>query len=111
MSRRLIRIPAAAGQEMDPGVFLSQLDPAACCAGPVPFQCSMFTVAPESRTGVDRHAARECWFIAQGRGVVSVDGGAELVQAGDAFLFDGGVGHSIENTGRQALLVISVWWS
>ena len=116
MSRLPIRIPVGPGQEMDPGVVLRVLDPLACCPGPVPFQCSIFTVAPASRTSVDRHSVRECWFIAQGRGCLSSDAGPAAAaalapaEAGDAFLFDGGVGHSIENTGPGPLLVISVWW-
>jgi mannose-6-phosphate isomerase-like protein (cupin superfamily) len=111
MFRHPVRIPIKSVQEMEPGVVLRELDPSACGADPVPFHCSIFSVEPASRTGLDRRAARECWFIAEGRGVLASDAGLELAQAGDAFLFDSGLGHSIENTGARPLLVVSIWWS
>jgi len=111
MFRHPVRIPIKSVQEMDPGVVLRELDPSARAAGPIPFHCSIFSVAPASRTGVGRHTSRECWFIAEGRGVLASDAGREPAQAGDAFLFDSGVGRGIENTGARPLLVVSIWWS
>lgn len=51
----------------------------------------------------EHHGESEIFYILQGQGMVSDNGTPTAVQAGDCAICEDGQGHSIENTGKEAL--------
>jgi mannose-6-phosphate isomerase len=67
------------------------------------------TVQPGKRLSYQRHAQRsEHWFVLQGSGAVTLDGGERPVSAGTAVDVPVGVAHRIANTGDESLVFIEV---
>ncbi len=67
------------------------------------------TVDPGQRLSYQRHSRRsEHWFVVAGEGIVTVDGVAQLVAAGEAVDLPVGCAHRVENKGPDALVFIEV---
>ena len=65
------------------------------------------TVLPGKRLSYQTHEKRsEYWVIVEGTGTVTLDGQDGLCLAGDAFIIEQGMAHSIANTGDSDLIFI-----
>lgn len=66
------------------------------------------TIAPGSSIGEHQHVGEaEMFYFVSGSGLVSDDGVAVPVSAGDAMTTPGGHSHSVVNTGTEDLVLIA----
>jgi mannose-6-phosphate isomerase-like protein (cupin superfamily) len=76
----------------------------------VPFRAMRITVASSFTTPLDCHQVRECWIVASGRGVLTCDGSAQEIAAGDFLYFESFRSHQVRNDGSGDLVLYSLWW-
>lgn len=71
--------------------------------------CARITINPGCSIGLHEHQAEEeIFYIMSGKGLVNDNGSIREVAAGDAVLTGNGASHSIENTGREPLVLLAV---
>ncbi|GAA3627167.1 cupin domain-containing protein [Flavivirga jejuensis] len=77
-----------------------------------PFKASRWEVFPGKSSLIDVHEVRECWFIAKGEGELIRNEKKEgKVKQGDILFFDSNESHSICNSGKENILIFSIWWN
>ncbi len=76
----------------------------------VPFEGGQFIVAPGATSKPDTHDVSECWFFAQGQGLLNYDGINYEVQQGDYLFFEPRKTHYVHNNGDAELIIYTVWW-
>jgi mannose-6-phosphate isomerase-like protein (cupin superfamily) len=76
-----------------------------------PVEVSYWTLEPGADSGDDRHAVRELWLLAAGRGVMTCGDQTLEVAAGEAVSIAANQTHRLVNTGDRRIGVFSVWWS
>ncbi|MGH9570849.1 MAG: cupin domain-containing protein [Candidatus Angelobacter sp.] len=76
-----------------------------------PFKSSYFTVQPDCETPVDSHSVHEMWMVAQGQGELMHDGNVFAISAPDVLYLEPPKPHVAKNTGREPLVIFSVWWT
>ncbi|KYF91104.1 hypothetical protein BE20_36915 [Sorangium cellulosum] len=76
-----------------------------------PFKMSRFTVKPGASSPLDCHDEQELWFIAAGHGELT-RGGTQVtaLRPGDIVELGSMESHTLYNSGRDDLVVFSVWW-
>jgi mannose-6-phosphate isomerase-like protein (cupin superfamily) len=69
-------------------------------------------INPLCSTNKDQHKVRECWFITQGQGLLTLnDSDTVPVAKGQLFFFDSMISHQLYNTSSDVTLeLLSVWW-
>jgi mannose-6-phosphate isomerase len=73
------------------------------------FKVKTLEVRPGQRLSYQRHQRRtEHWFVVEGQGVVTLDGGTIEVQPGDSVDVPCGAAHRIQNTGSAPLVFVEV---
>jgi mannose-6-phosphate isomerase len=73
------------------------------------FKVKTLEVHPGQRLSYQRHQRRtEHWFVVEGQGVVTLDGGTIEVQPGDSVDVPCGAAHRIQNTGSAPLVFVEV---
>ena len=92
------------------GITYGEFDLAQLDAEAAPFQAALLRVASQCNTPVDRHAVRECWYVATGTGTLSYDGGQYPIQSQQLLFFESHHPHSVHNTGDEDLIIFSLWW-
>jgi len=78
--------------------------------GALPFEVSRWEVGPGQRNDLEAHASVELWLIAQGEGVVTLDGAETRVRLGDAVVIRPQVWHQLFNDGTERVRAVSVYW-
>jgi methionyl-tRNA synthetase len=93
-------------------MIVEEADIETATAATAPFKASRFVVKPGQRSEIDKHAVKECWFIAQGEGRLICNGTVEgKVSAGDVLFYDSFQSHQVINTSTEnELLIFAVWW-
>ena len=77
-----------------------------------PFKASRIMVLPGSWSPLDDHQEKECWFIVSGEGeLVFLDKEKKTVKPGDVMFYDSQQSHKIYNSGKEDLVIISIWWT
>jgi len=77
-----------------------------------PFKASRIRVLPGSWTPLDDHDEKECWFIISGEGeLVFLEREKKIVRPGDVMFYDSRQSHKIYNSGKEDLIIISIWWT
>jgi quercetin dioxygenase-like cupin family protein len=76
----------------------------------MPFNAMWYTVPPGSTSPADSHPEPELSIVLNGRVTVSVDDSVADIEAGNAFLIEGGETHVVRNTGDEPVLVFSAYW-
>lgn len=79
---------------------------------PVGFNVMHGVVHPLCGTDRDQHAVRECWFITQGSGILTLHDTESIpVGKGQLYFFDSMVSHQLQNTSPDMPLeLVSIWW-
>jgi quercetin dioxygenase-like cupin family protein len=100
-----------ATEQVCDGLTLSLVDMTRLRGGPAPVRMSRFELAPGAQSPLDTHEDREMWMFAQGTGRLSYRGRPPVeVRAGDVVEFEAESSHTLHNTGREPLVVFSIWW-
>ncbi|MGE5324318.1 MAG: cupin domain-containing protein [Actinomycetota bacterium] len=76
----------------------------------VPFKSSYFTVEPDCETPIDSHSVHEMWMVARGQGELLHDEKVFDIKPLDVFYLEPPKAHKARNTGREPLVIFSVWW-
>jgi mannose-6-phosphate isomerase-like protein (cupin superfamily) len=69
-------------------------------------------VNPLCSTDRDQHTVKECWFITQGYGLLTLnDANTIPVAKGQLYFFDSMVSHQLYNSSPDVHLeLLSIWW-
>lgn len=77
----------------------------------MPFKGGKFIVGPQRTSKEDVHEVKECWFIAQGKGILTYNGEEFSIEAGNFLFFEPFKKHQVFNPSEQEDLVIhTIWW-
>lgn len=76
----------------------------------MPFNAMWYTVPPGSTSPADSHPELELSIVLDGRVTVSVDDCAADIEAGTAFLIEGGETHVVRNATDEPVVVFSAYW-
>ncbi|MCG7563444.1 MULTISPECIES: cupin domain-containing protein [Pseudoalteromonas] len=93
-----------------PGVELKMVDFDQFGEQRIPFEGGQFFVEPGKTSKPDTHDVSECWFIAQGQGIINYDGQEYHITQGDYLYFEPRKTHFVHNDGEQQLVIFTVWW-
>jgi len=77
-----------------------------------PFNLIHLVVNPLCNTERDQHRVKECWFILQGKGLLTTDDiHTTQVEKGQLFFFESMMAHQLYNSSSDSdLEVLSIWW-
>jgi mannose-6-phosphate isomerase-like protein (cupin superfamily) len=79
-------------------------------SGALPFEISRWEVGPGQQNDLEAHASVEVWLIAQGEGIVTLDGTETRVGSGDAVVVPPQVWHQLFNDGAERVRAVSIYW-
>lgn len=77
---------------------------------PTPFGASWAVIEPGRRTSRHMHNDGETFFIARGRGVITVGGERAEVTAGDVIYLPPFEEHTLSNTSDEDIVFLTVYW-
>ncbi|SFD00918.1 Cupin domain-containing protein [Chitinophaga sp. CF118] len=76
-----------------------------------PFKSGIFIIEPGFTSILDAHSVKECWFVFQGSGELSLEGTVKVVREGEMIFFNSFEKHQITNTGPRDIKILSIWWN
>jgi mannose-6-phosphate isomerase-like protein (cupin superfamily) len=77
----------------------------------VPFKGSTwFMVEPGAQSILDQHSVTECWWICEGKGLLSYGAHSYEITPNDVLLICPNVPHTVKNVGSVTLKLVSIWW-
>jgi len=110
MSAKTSKLRYNQGKANTPGTLFETIDFSRNGHEIAPFKGGRFTIQPGELSKLDQHQVRECWVVAQGEGILNHDGTPVNISPGDYVFFDSMETHQVKNTGRDVLIIHSVWW-
>ncbi|PYP89485.1 MAG: cupin domain-containing protein [Candidatus Angelobacter sp. Gp1-AA117] len=76
----------------------------------IPFKSSYFVIQPGCQSPVDTHSVHEIWMLAQGEGELIYDDESSPLRPLDFIYLEPPKKHEVRNTGKEPLIIFSVWW-